>query len=84
MQDYSKSKLNKVILGKARAIYEVEKIKAILDAATRVCQLTYATSSAGIQYTFEFSKNQTNEIKKTWDWLNTLEGSVQFLEYMSN
>ncbi|MGB7395319.1 MAG: pyridoxamine 5'-phosphate oxidase family protein [Pricia sp.] len=32
MQEYSKSKLNRVKRGKNRAVYEVEKINAILDA----------------------------------------------------
>jgi hypothetical protein len=55
----------------------------VMDAGVRVCQFTYAATSVGITYTYEFSKNQAKEIKETWDWLNSLEGAVQFMEYMS-
>lgn len=56
----------------------------ITDFGVEVCRLTYASTNAGITYTFEFAKNKTSEIKKTWDWLNTLNGAVQFMYYMSN
>ena len=56
----------------------------ITDLGVEVCKLTYASTNAGITYTFEFAKNKTSEIKKTWNWLNTLEGAVQFMYYMSN
>ena len=56
----------------------------ITDLGVEVCRLTYASTNAGITYTFEFAKNKTSEIKKTWDWLNTLNGAVQFMYYMSN
>lgn len=48
-----------------------------------ICKLTYATTNAGITYTFEFTKNQQREIEKTWLWLNTLKGSLQFIQYLS-
>ncbi len=56
----------------------------INEAGVRVCQLTYTSSKVGIEYTFEFAKNQTEEVKKTWGWLNSLEGSLQFINYISN
>lgn len=56
----------------------------ITDLGVEVCRLTYASTNAGITYTFEFAKNKTSEIKKTWDWLNTLNGAVQFMYYISN
>jgi len=56
----------------------------ITDLGVEVCKLTYASTNAGITYTFEFAKNKTSEIKKTLNWLNTLEGAVQFMYYMSN
>jgi hypothetical protein len=56
----------------------------ITDFGVEVCKLTYASTNAGITYTFEFAKNKSSEIKKTWDWLNTLNGAVQFMYYMSN
>ena len=56
----------------------------ITDFGVEVCTLTYAYTNAGIQYTFEFAKNQTEEIEETWNWLNSLEGAMQFMEYMSH
>ena len=56
----------------------------ITDFGVEVCKLTYASTNAGITYTFEFAKNKTSEIKNTWHWLNTLNGAVQFMYYMSN
>lgn len=56
----------------------------ITDFGVEVCKLTYASTNAGITYTFEFAKNKTSEIKRTWDWLNTLNGAIQFMYYMSN
>ncbi len=56
----------------------------ITDFGVELCKLTYASTNAGITYTFEFAENKTTEIKKTWDWLNTLDGAVQFMYYMSN
>ena len=48
-----------------------------------ICKMTYATTNTGIKYTFDFSKDQKQEIEKTWLWLNTLEGSIKFMEYLS-
>lgn len=56
----------------------------VTDFGEYVCRLTYASTNAGITYTFEFAENKTTEIQKTWDWLNTLDGAVQFMYYMSN
>ena len=56
----------------------------ITDFGVEVCKLTYASTNAGITYTFEFAKNKTSEIKRTWDWLNTLNGAIQFMYYISN
>jgi hypothetical protein len=55
----------------------------VMDAGVRVCQLTYVSASIGITYTYEFAKNQSKEIKETWNWLNSLQGALQFMEYMS-
>lgn len=56
----------------------------ITDFGVEVCKLTYASTNAGITYTFEFAANKTTEIKKTWNWLNSLDGAVQFMYYLSN
>lgn len=55
----------------------------ITEAEVIICQLTYAASAASVTYTFEFAKDQSEEIRQTWNWLNSLEGSIQFLHYMS-
>ncbi len=47
--------------------YDPNSPNLVLDAGVRVCQLTYASSSAGIQYIFEFSENQAHEIRQTWN-----------------
>lgn len=56
----------------------------ITDFGVQICTLTYSYSNAGIKYTFEFGKNQINEINETWNWLNSLEGALQFMEYISH
>jgi hypothetical protein len=56
----------------------------ITDLGIEVCKLTYTSTNAGITYTFEFAKNKSSEIRKTWNWLNTLNGAIQFMYYMSN
>lgn len=55
----------------------------IMDFGIEVCRLTYAYTDAGIKYTFQFAENQTKEIEETWNWLNSLEGAIQFIEYLS-
>ena len=55
----------------------------ILDSGVIICKLSYASAATGLEYTFEFAENQTEEIKATWNWLNTLEGSVQLIKYLS-
>lgn len=55
----------------------------VTELGVQVCKLTYASTNAGITYTFEFGKNQAKEIKETWNWLNSLEGAVQFIQYIS-
>ena len=56
----------------------------VTDLGVQVCKLTYASANAGITYTFEFAEKQAEEIKETWDWLNSLDGAVQFMNYISN
>ncbi|WP_290801626.1 hypothetical protein [Flavobacterium sp.] len=56
----------------------------VTSAGEVVCRLTYASTNAGITYTFEFAKNKADEIQKTWNWLNSLDGAIQFMYYMSN
>jgi len=55
----------------------------ITSTGVRVCQLTYATTAAGLKVTYEFGKNQTQEIKDTWDWLNTLEGGINMMYFLA-
>jgi hypothetical protein len=56
----------------------------ITDFGVEICTLSYSYTDAGIKYTFEFAKNQVEEINETWGWLNSLEGALQFMEYISH
>jgi hypothetical protein len=56
----------------------------ITDFGVEICTLSYSYTDAGIKYTFEFAKNQVEEINETWSWLNSLEGALQFMEYISH
>lgn len=55
----------------------------IMESGVIICKLSYASVAIGLDYTFEFTENQTEEIKATWNWLNTLEGSIQLVKYLS-
>lgn len=54
----------------------------VTDAGVLLCRLAYASANEGITFTFEFTKEQTQEIKRVYEWLNTLEGAVSFMNYI--
>lgn len=54
----------------------------IQESGTKICQFTYVVTKKGITYTFDFANKQTEEIQQTWNWLNSLEGGLFFIDYV--
>ena len=54
------------------------------ESSVKICQFTYVVTKKGVTYTFDFASKQSKEIQQTWNWLNTLEGGLFFMDYIKS
>ncbi len=54
----------------------------IQEAGVKICQFSYVTTEKGVTYIFDFASQQSKEIEETWNWLNSLEGGLFFMDYI--